>query len=103
MAESAGAVRVVSNQRRAMTACPSGAGYLRPVGNPDPFLLRATASEACREPHHGACHWTIAVAPRNVLDYNPVLGTLHSPWRVAKMDRDSPQGANSQRRWGKQS
>src|SRR4051812_38060562 len=27
----------------------------------------------------------------NVLDYNPMLGTLHSPWSVAKVGGDSPQ------------
>src|ERR1035437_9653247 len=47
---------------------------------------------ACQEPHHGACHGTLAVAPRNVLDYHPVLSTLHPPWRVAKLGWDSPQG-----------
>src|SRR5450432_3146378 len=34
---------------------------------------------------------SLAVAPRNVLDYDPMLGTLHSPWRVAKVGGDSPQ------------
>src|ERR1039458_10460584 len=38
-----------------------------------------------------AGHRAFAVAPRNVLDYDPMHGTLHSPWRVAKVCGDSPQ------------
>src|SRR5450432_1530455 len=44
-----------------------------------------------QESHHGAGHRTLAVAPRNVLDYDPMLGTLHSPWSVARVGGDSPQ------------
>src|SRR5450631_2885438 len=46
---------------------------------------------ARQESHHGARHRALAVAPRNVLDYDPMLGTLHAPWRVAKVGGDSPQ------------
>src|ERR1022692_4692550 len=46
---------------------------------------------ACQESHHGAGHRALAVAPRNVLDYDSMLGTLYSPWRVAKVGGDSPQ------------
>src|SRR5665647_3984981 len=38
MAGFAGAVRVVGNQRRAMTVCPSGAGYLCPCGEFRPIF-----------------------------------------------------------------
>ena len=48
MAGYAGAVRVVDGQRRAMAACPSGAGSLCPCGVSPPFLLRATARGVCR-------------------------------------------------------
>jgi hypothetical protein len=48
-------------------------------------------------------HRALAVAPRNVLDYDPMLATLHSPWRVAKVGGDSHRGTKSQRRWGKRS
>src|ERR1039458_8372198 len=44
----AGAVRVVRNRRRAMTACRSGAGSSCLVGNRYLLLLRATASGVCR-------------------------------------------------------
>src|SRR5664279_5561418 len=50
MAESAGAVRVVGNQRRAMTACPSGAGYLCPCGESRPICYAPRRVE-CAE--HG--------------------------------------------------
>jgi hypothetical protein len=76
MAESAGAVRVVSNQRRAMTACPSGAGYLRPVGNPDPFLLRTTASEACRAQGCSRAHSVERRQSSSDMRHDGVLGTL---------------------------
>ena len=47
---------------------------------------------ARQESHHGAGHRTLAVAPGNVLDYDPMLGTLHPPGCVAKEGRDPPQG-----------
>src|ERR1017187_5610714 len=62
-----------------------------PLPNWSGTLAPFPASSACQEPHHGARHGTLAVAPGNMLDDDPVLGTLHPPRRVAKMGGDSPQ------------
>src|ERR1035437_1126058 len=51
MAVSGGAVRVVGNQRRAMTACPSGAVYLCPCGESRPIFCYAPRRVECAE--HG--------------------------------------------------
>src|SRR5215467_2074828 len=70
---------------RAIDRFPTG------LERPPCFPPTQPSRPACQKPHHGARHRTLAVAPRNVLDYHPVLDTLHPSWRVAKVGRDPPQ------------
>jgi len=55
------------------------------------FPPTQTSRPARQKPQHGAGHRTLPIAPRNVFDYYPVLGTLHPPWRIAKVGGDAPQ------------
>src|SRR5260370_6166548 len=64
---------------------PTGQKHARgfPPTHPPPPLREAG--------HHRAGPRTLTVAPRNVLDYDSMLGTLHSPTRVAEGGGDAPQ------------
>ena len=66
-----------------------------PTGLEDPRRFPPTQPPrpARQESHHGAGHRTLAVAPGNVLDDDPVLGTLHPPRRVAETRSGFPTAA----------
>jgi hypothetical protein len=49
------------------------------------------ARPARQEPHHGAGHRALAVAPGHVLDHDPVLGAVDAPGRIVEIGRNPPQ------------
>src|ERR1039458_3836252 len=82
MAGSGGAVRVVGDQRRAMTACPSGAGYLCPCGESPPIF--ATRHGGGRVPSTGGESSTFrgAAAKRPAPPPPPPPPFCYAPRRV---------------------
>jgi hypothetical protein len=64
---------------------PTGLKYCRrlpPTQPPRP---------ASKKAHHRRRQWPLPVTPRNVLNHDPVLNTLHTPRRVTETHRYSPQ------------
>ena len=64
-----------------------------PTGLKDGRRLSPTqpSRPAGKKTHHRRRQRSLAITPRNMLNHDPVLHTLHPPWRVTKADRYPPQ------------